>query len=147
MEVKAQENPDEKKADFLFQKPRKYLGLRIGAFFPDTDSGIFDMITDENSGYFMDQLLKNNVPFNGPLFAEMLGNDRNKLAKLMNDLYGIALPVGVATGAGAMLANPYTDQSPIGEYKNGGQYGLGDEVDEATMKQLKKLGFTFEKIK
>ena len=107
----------------------------------------FDMITDENSGYFMDQLLKNNVPFNGPLFAEMLGNDRNKLAKLMNDLYGIALPVGVATGAGALLANPYQDQSPIGEYKNGGQYGLGDEVDEATMKQLKKLGFTFEKIK
>ena len=104
------------------------------------------MITDENSGYFMDQLLKNNVPFNGPLFAEMLGNDRNKLAKLMNDLYGIALPVGVATGAGALLANPYQDQSPIGEYKNGGQYGLGDEVDEATMKQLKKLGFTFEKI-
>jgi hypothetical protein len=47
MEIKAQESPDETKADFLFQKPRKYLGLRIGAFFPDTNSGIFDMITDE----------------------------------------------------------------------------------------------------
>lgn len=47
MDIKAQESPDEAKADFLFQKPGKYLGLRIGAFFPDTDSGIFDMITDE----------------------------------------------------------------------------------------------------
>ena len=34
-------------------------------------------------------------------------------------------------------------------YKNlGGEsnYELGDEVDEATMKQLKELGYTFEKI-
>ena len=34
--------------------------------------------------------------------------------------------------------------------KKGGQtkqkYKVGDEVDEATMKELKKLGFTFEKI-
>ena len=34
----------------------------------------------------------------------------------------------------------------ISEYKTGGQYNLGDEIDEATMKQLKKLGYTFEKI-
>ncbi len=47
MVIKAQESPDETKADFLFHKPRTYLGLRVGAFFPDTDSGIFDMITDE----------------------------------------------------------------------------------------------------
>jgi hypothetical protein len=25
-------------------------------------------------------------------------------------------------------------------------YELGDEIDEATMQQLKKLGYTFEKI-
>jgi len=33
-------------------------------------------------------------------------------------------------------------------WKNGGEsnYELGDEVDEATMKQLKELGYTFEKI-
>ena len=33
-------------------------------------------------------------------------------------------------------------------HKMGGEsnYELGDEVDEATMKQLKKLGYTFEKI-
>jgi hypothetical protein len=47
MEIKAQESPNEKKDDFLFQKPSKYLGFRIGAFSPDTDSGIFDMITEE----------------------------------------------------------------------------------------------------
>ena len=80
----------------------------------------FDMISDENSGYFMDQILSNKVPFNGPQFAKTIGNDRNKLAKLMNDLYGIALPVGVATGAGAMLANPYADESPVGKYQDGG---------------------------
>jgi hypothetical protein len=80
----------------------------------------FDIISDENSGYFMDQILSNKVPFNGPQFAKTIGNDRNKLAKLMNDLYGIALPVGVATGAGAMLANPYADKSPISKYPDGG---------------------------
>jgi hypothetical protein len=47
MEVKAQEGPGETKDDFLFQKPGRYLGFRLGAFFPDTDSDIFDMITDE----------------------------------------------------------------------------------------------------
>ena len=33
-------------------------------------------------------------------------------------------------------------------WKLGGEsnYELGDEVDEATMKQLKELGYTFEKI-
>jgi len=33
-------------------------------------------------------------------------------------------------------------------HKMGGEsnYELGDEVDEATMKQLKELGYTFEKI-
>jgi hypothetical protein len=106
----------------------------------------FDTIDDSNSGYFMDQLLRGDVPFNGPNFAEMLGNDRSRLAKLMNDLYGIALPIGVAAGAGSLLANPYADKSPIGKYQGGGEYELGDEIDEATMKQLKKLGYTFEKI-
>ena len=106
----------------------------------------FDTIDDSNSGYFMDQLLRGDVPFNGSNFAEMLGNDRSKLAKLMNELYGIALPIGVAAGAGSLLANPYTDESPIGKYQDGGEYELGDEIDEATMKQLKKLGYTFEKI-
>jgi len=47
MDVKAQEGPGETKDDFLFQKPTKYLGFRLGAFFPDTSSNIFDMITDE----------------------------------------------------------------------------------------------------
>lgn len=47
MEVKAQERPGETKDDFLFQKPGKYLGFRLGAFFPDTDSSIFNMISDE----------------------------------------------------------------------------------------------------
>ncbi|NLA75242.1 MAG: porin family protein [Deltaproteobacteria bacterium] len=47
MVIKAQDNPNAMKDDFLFQKPKAYLGLRVGAFFPDTSSGIFDMITDE----------------------------------------------------------------------------------------------------
>jgi hypothetical protein len=104
------------------------------------------IIDDSNSGYFMDQLLQNDVPFNGPIFAEMLGNDRSKLARLMNHLYGIAAPIGVAAGAGSMLGNPFADKSPIGEYQTGGEYQLGDEVDEVTMEELKKLGYTFEKL-
>ena len=31
-------------------------------------------------------------------------------------------------------------------YSDGGSYELGDEVDEATMKELEKLGYTFEKL-
>jgi hypothetical protein len=34
----------------------------------------------------------------------------------------------------------------VEEYNEGGKYQLDDEVDEATMRRLKKLGFTFEKI-
>jgi hypothetical protein len=34
----------------------------------------------------------------------------------------------------------------IKQYQDGGEYQLGDEVDEATMKQLKELGYTFEQI-
>jgi hypothetical protein len=80
----------------------------------------FDMITDENAHQILDQINLGNVPFDGPLFAKTFANDPKRLAKLMNDLYGIAVPVGVATGAGAMLANPYTDESPIGKYQGGG---------------------------
>ena len=43
------------------------------------------------------------------------------------------------------LIDPGTFKT-IKQYQNGGEYGLGDEVDEATMKQLKELGYTFEKI-
>lgn len=46
-EVKAQGKTDEVKADFLFQKPKKYLGFRFGTFLPEADSGLFDMITTE----------------------------------------------------------------------------------------------------
>jgi hypothetical protein len=35
------------KADFLFKKPKHFLGFRIGGFFPRADSGVFDMITRE----------------------------------------------------------------------------------------------------
>jgi hypothetical protein len=62
------------------------------------------------------------------------------------NIYKSLAPLAIGTGAGALMANPYTDESPIGEYQTGGEYQLGDEVDEATMKKLKKLGFTFEKI-
>ena len=30
--------------------------------------------------------------------------------------------------------------------QDGGEYKLGEEVDEATMRRLKKLGYTFEKL-
>jgi len=46
-EVNAQDSTGEKKADFLFQKPKHYLGFRIGRFFPEADSGLFDMVTRE----------------------------------------------------------------------------------------------------
>ncbi|NLD35667.1 MAG: outer membrane beta-barrel protein [Desulfatiglans sp.] len=47
LDLRAQEGTDQTKADFLFQKPRAFFGLRLGAFFPGTDSGVFDMITKE----------------------------------------------------------------------------------------------------
>lgn len=43
----AQSETGETKADFLFQRPRKFFGFRIGKFFPRADSGLFDMITRE----------------------------------------------------------------------------------------------------
>ncbi|MBN2420524.1 MAG: hypothetical protein JXL81_14130 [Deltaproteobacteria bacterium] len=45
-EVNAQNN-DEKTADFLFQKPKNYLGIRAGIFDPKADSDLFDMVTEE----------------------------------------------------------------------------------------------------
>ena len=79
-------------------------------------------------------------------FSKVINNDPKILSKLMNDLYNIAIPLGVGIGGAALLKNPYKEESPIGGYKMGGEFELGDEVDEATMKELKKLGFTFEKI-
>ncbi len=38
---------EEKKADFLFHTPKSYIGFRTGMFFPDADSGVFDMTTRE----------------------------------------------------------------------------------------------------
>ncbi len=43
----AQDSTGETKADFLFHKPKKYLGFRIGLFSPEADSDLFDMITEE----------------------------------------------------------------------------------------------------
>ena len=45
--MNAQNNTDEMKADFLFQQPKKYLGFRVGAFFPDADSGLFNLVTTQ----------------------------------------------------------------------------------------------------
>ena len=39
-----------------------------------------------------------------------------------------------------------TEYGTIEEYSEGGEFELGDEVDEATMEELKKLGFTFEEL-
>jgi hypothetical protein len=38
------------------------------------------------------------------------------------------------------------DENELQYGKYGGEFELGDEVDETTMKKLKKLGYTFEKI-
>jgi hypothetical protein len=38
---------DEPKADFLFKKPTRFFGIRLGMFFPRADSGVFDMVTRE----------------------------------------------------------------------------------------------------
>lgn len=54
-----------------------------------------------------------------------------------------------ATGiAGATIYGTSKNSTEPQNYKEGGSIGyqLGDEVDEATMKQLMKLGYTFEKI-
>jgi hypothetical protein len=45
-EANAQDN-DDTRADFLFQKPKKYVGIRVGLFCPEADSELFNMITEE----------------------------------------------------------------------------------------------------
>jgi hypothetical protein len=40
-------DPGEKKADFLMGKPKGFFGLHMGIFFPQADSEVFDMITSE----------------------------------------------------------------------------------------------------
>lgn len=35
------------KKDFLFKQPKKYFGFRVGMFFPQADSDLFDMVTKE----------------------------------------------------------------------------------------------------
>ena len=45
--VNAQDAASEEKADFLFRKPTKYLGFRLGIFSPKADSDIFDFLTEE----------------------------------------------------------------------------------------------------
>jgi hypothetical protein len=44
-------------------------------------------------------------------------------------------------------SEPVDEYAPqMAKYGGAADYQLGDEIDEATMKQLKKLGYTFEKI-
>lgn len=131
-----------------FAEMRKVLGDvtstdAIAEYLPKTDlrSVTLQNIMDGGLG---DVTIVNNRP--GNYLKSRVGNVG--FFNMNNpNIYKGLVPLAVGAGAGALMTNPYQDQSPIGEYKNGGQYGLGDEVDEATMKQLKKLGFTFEKIK
>ena len=130
-----------------FAEMRKVLGDvtttdDIAQYLPQTDlrSVTLQNIIDGGLG---DVTIVNNRP--GNYLKSRVGNVG--FFNMNNpNIYKGLVPLAVGAGAGALMANPYQDQSPIGKYKNGGQYGLGDEVDEATMKQLKKLGFTFEKI-
>jgi hypothetical protein len=104
-----------------------------------------DYVDENMAKKFLEQI-KNKEISGGKEFATVLKNDPKTLSKLMNDLYNISIPLGVGIGGASLLKNPYKEESPIGGYKMGGEFELGDEVDEVTMKELKKLGFTFEKI-
>ena len=104
-----------------------------------------DYVDEDMAKHYLKQI-ENGEITGGKNFATVLKNDPKTLSKLMNDLYNIAIPLGVGIGGAALLKNPYKEESPIGGYKMGGEFELGDEVDETTMKELKKLGFTFEKI-
>jgi hypothetical protein len=42
-----QDETGETKADFLFERPGRFIGFRIGRFFPRADSDLFDMVTRE----------------------------------------------------------------------------------------------------
>jgi hypothetical protein len=42
-----QDETGETKADFLFEKPGRFLGFRMGRFFPRAGSDLFDMVTRE----------------------------------------------------------------------------------------------------
>lgn len=104
-----------------------------------------DYVDEDMANQFFKQIENGEIGINKD-FGKVLKNDPKILSKLMNDLYGIAIPLGVGVGGASLLKNPYKEESPIGGYKMGGEFELGDEVDEATMNKLKKLGFTFEKI-
>lgn len=104
-----------------------------------------DYVDEDMAKHYLEDINNNKSAIDSE-FSKVINNDPKILSKLMNDLYNIAIPLGVGIGGAALLKNPYKEESPIGGYKMGGEFELGDEVDEATMKELKKLGFTFQKI-
>jgi len=98
--------------------------------------------------------LKGERPLTDPNFLENLkaakqraldqGNDQ--MANMYDDLIKRKQKEALES-----FTEPYTAQKALKEInynKEGGaiKYNIGDEVDEATMKELKKLGYTFEEI-
>jgi len=103
--------------------------LQIGNYGPEsTEAMRFD--SDEDANYFAENY-KDVSP--GFMDLELDDNEIEEYRKGGYIIEDISVP-------------SLTRMQPVGKYQDGGEYQLGDEVDEATMKQLKKLGFTFEQI-
>jgi len=80
------------------------------------------------------ELNQDSKNYNNALYSLLkLSKDSNALAKWFNELASNDRPV---------------DENAPQYAKQGGSmgYNLGDEVDDATMRKLKRLGYTFEKI-
>jgi hypothetical protein len=99
--------------------------LMLGNYGPESNEAMrFD--SDEDAAYFAEHY-KDVSP--GFIEAELTDDEIQEYAKGGYIIEDISVP-------------------ELNTYAEGGEsdYQLGDEIDEATMKQLKKLGYTFQKI-
>jgi hypothetical protein len=81
------------------------------------------------------ELNQDSENYNNALYSLLkLSKDSNALAKWFNELASNDTPV---------------DENAPQYAKHGGSmgYNLGDQVDESTMRKLKRLGYKFEKVK
>jgi hypothetical protein len=90
-----------------------------------------DVVTPDLAKKIKRLITKGDTPIDQS-FGLILGSDK-KVAEMFNKAW--LLPAAVGVGA-------------LQQEKDGGSvdYELGDEIDEATMKKLEQLGYTFEKI-
>jgi hypothetical protein len=121
-------NHDEQNIQSYLNVARKNFGLKADEVI--TPEKIQEMKQQAEEKGMLDH---SNSNFNPDIYLLFkMGKDEQGLSNLFNHI--------------AKVDNESEDNSFMNYGKYGGAYELGDEVDEATMKKLKKLGYTFEKI-